>query len=279
VAGIQKHGTGAFCEGLDATFGNAILMMSIDAAESNRLFGCVDGRAELLGGKDAVVTVVVFDTDVMPMVKALKGSLGFKSVVSVGGFLGVDVIEAGCVVNEDGSNEMSLFHEFACCLSNKAGDLGDELVDGDNVTRLEISGRKMATVMGSSPRLALGLAEEASGALGDATMCDLLGEGTLSGRLLEASKGEVPKAKVVGHEEVFFWCGLARSRRRIVVVEKETVVALCRVRWPRRGVEKSESSSSSLIWTWLQGIQAWKMAYSCWSRSERAWRMGMPTRL
>jgi hypothetical protein len=103
--------------------------------------------------------MIVFDVYVVPMSKALKSSLGFKSIICVGGFLGVDVIKAGFVVDEDGSNKVSLFHDFACCLSNKARDLGDELVDGDGVARLEVGHGQMTTVMGSSPRLALGLAE------------------------------------------------------------------------------------------------------------------------
>jgi hypothetical protein len=69
----------------------------------------------------------------------------------------LELLRGKDVVNEDGGNKMAIFHELPFHLGNTAGDLGDKLVDGDDVARLNVGCRKMTLVMGGSPGLTLGL--------------------------------------------------------------------------------------------------------------------------
>ena len=66
-------------------------------------------------------------------------------------------------------------------------------------------------------RLAFGLAKKATSALGDSTCGNALGEGALFCGLLETIKWDVPKAKMVGHEEVLINRRRVNYRRRVAV--------------------------------------------------------------
>jgi hypothetical protein len=60
---------------------NAILVVGIDPTKRDGLFRSFHSLAELLGGKDAIVTVVISHCDIVLMIKALEGHLA--SMVSL----------------------------------------------------------------------------------------------------------------------------------------------------------------------------------------------------
>jgi hypothetical protein len=80
MTSVDQHGSGSIGKVLDPTFGNAILMMGVDSAESHGLTSGVDCSAELFGGEDAIVAVVVFDGHIVLLGEPFKGLFGSKRV-------------------------------------------------------------------------------------------------------------------------------------------------------------------------------------------------------
>jgi hypothetical protein len=69
-------------------------------------------------GKNAIVTVVVFDGDVVSGCKTFEGFFGLGRLSSGGGFLGVNVVQTRGVVDKNSSNHMSAIGHFSGTLGN-----------------------------------------------------------------------------------------------------------------------------------------------------------------
>jgi hypothetical protein len=212
VTSIDEHGTGSVGEKTDAALRNAILVVGINPTERDGLVGVGNSRPKLLGGKDSVVAVVVLHGDIVVKGEAFESEFGGDSIVAGGGFLGVDVVQARSVVNEDSGHKVAFVHEFAGGLGHKPWRLGDELVDGHNVSWFKVGRGQMACVVGRAPGLPFGFAEEAPGAFGNVAVSNADGKDALLGGLLEAVEGQVPILEMVAHEEVS-GLGLRGDRR------------------------------------------------------------------
>ncbi len=57
-------------------------MVGVDCAERHGLISVLDGSTELLGSKDPIVTVIVFNLDVVAQSKSLEGFLCHNGIDS-----------------------------------------------------------------------------------------------------------------------------------------------------------------------------------------------------
>ena len=158
-----------------------------------------------------MVTMVMLHGDVVAGRKALEGLFGLNGVVGRCGGLGMDIVQPGGVVHEDGGDVVPLMFEFPSGLCDEAGDLGDELIDGDNIAGFKLGLGEMTWGLGAAPRLAFGFAKEATCTLGDAAMSHACWEDALLGGLLDSVHWEMSKFEVIAHEEVF--CLHLKGRR------------------------------------------------------------------
>jgi hypothetical protein len=94
MASVDEHGAGAVSEVLDAALRNTILMVGVNSAEGDGLFRIGYCFSKLFSSEDAIVTVVVFDCDVMHESEALKGLLSRNCIVTGRHFLSMYVVQA-----------------------------------------------------------------------------------------------------------------------------------------------------------------------------------------
>jgi hypothetical protein len=73
MSSIDQHRSSPIGEVLDPTFGNAVLVVGVDAAKSHSLVCVFNRGAELLGGKNTIVAMVVVDGYVVLFGEALEG--------------------------------------------------------------------------------------------------------------------------------------------------------------------------------------------------------------
>jgi hypothetical protein len=92
---------------LDSAFRDAVLMVCIDTTEGDSLVGGINGVPELTRSEYTVIAMVMFNGDMVPVGKVLKGGLGLESVVGTDGLLGVDVVKPGGVVHKDSGDKVT----------------------------------------------------------------------------------------------------------------------------------------------------------------------------
>jgi hypothetical protein len=160
--------------GLNSPLSDPILVVGIDAAEGQGLIGAIHHSAELLGRKNAVVAMIVFDNDVVSRGESFEGLFFLKGVFGGGGFLRIYKVKARCMVNKNGSNRVAALHQLASTLCYQTGSLRDELVDGNYVARLCGRSADLSSMAASAPRAALGFAEEATHTFGHVAIRDAL---------------------------------------------------------------------------------------------------------
>jgi hypothetical protein len=163
---IAMHGASAIGKVLDSPLSDPILVVGIDAAEGQGLIGAIHHSAELLGRKNAVVAMIVFDNDVVSRGESFKGLFCLKGVFDGGGFLQIYEVKARCIFNENGSDRVAALHQRASTLCYQTGSLRDELVNGNYVARLCGRSADLSSMAASAPRAALGFAEEATRTFG-----------------------------------------------------------------------------------------------------------------
>lgn len=125
MASIDEHRACSVGQVLDAPFGDSILMVSVDTTERDRLIGTLNRIAKLGAGKNAIVTVVVFDGDMVSGCKTFEGFFCLDRLSSGGRLLGVDVVQTRGVVDKNSSNRMSAIGHFSGTLGNQSGGFGD----------------------------------------------------------------------------------------------------------------------------------------------------------
>ena len=94
MACVKQHGTGTIQEVEDTTFRDSVLMVGVNPTVRNCLIRGVDGGTKLLGSKDAIIAMVVFDGDVVMLGKAFKCVFGRNGIVGRRGGLGVHIIQS-----------------------------------------------------------------------------------------------------------------------------------------------------------------------------------------
>jgi hypothetical protein len=175
MASIHKHGASAIGKGLNSPLSDPVLVVGIDAAEGQGLIGAIHRSAELLGRKNAVVAMIVFDNnDVVSRGESFEGLFCLKGVFGGGGFLRIYKVKARCMVNKNGSNRVAALHQLASTLCYQTGSLRDELVDGNYVARLCGRSANLSSMAASAPRAVLGFAEEATHTFGHVAIRDAL---------------------------------------------------------------------------------------------------------
>ena len=104
MEGMKKLGSCALCKLTNAMFSDAILVVCVDATECDGLMATMDFGNEFLVLKDAIVTVVVLDSNAASMGETFERLLGLDGVLSISAVLNVDVRETRGMVDEYSSN-------------------------------------------------------------------------------------------------------------------------------------------------------------------------------
>ncbi len=153
MEGMKKLGSCALGELTNAMFSDAILVVCIDATECDGLMATMDFGNEFLVLENAIVTVVVLDSNATSMGETFERSLGLNGVLSIGAVLNVNVRETGSMVDEYSSNMVAATSKFASILCDIARHRGNELIHRYVVARFV--GRMNGRVLSLPGRLVL----------------------------------------------------------------------------------------------------------------------------
>lgn len=189
----------------DAIFGAAVLMVGIDAAESEGLTGCGNGLAEGGGVEETIVGVVVTDVDPVSGKEAFESEFGGDGGRLIEFGHEVNVCEVGEVVDKDGGACVTEGGGGAAMIGDESRGRTDELVDADNLSREggRLDGTKIAGAFGA-PRFAMGFAISASRAGGRVDSGEFGRNEAGASEKFEAGKTKVAEAFVVDEKEVLF---------------------------------------------------------------------------
>lgn len=89
----QEHAARGFTKILDAAFSDAILVMCVDAAETNGLVASEATVAEGAFGEAAIVAVIMADGDAVGVRKSFKSQFGFEDGSARVMFVKVNIVE------------------------------------------------------------------------------------------------------------------------------------------------------------------------------------------
>jgi hypothetical protein len=106
--------------------------------------------------------MIVFDSHLVLFGKVRKGAFGLKRVFCLRRCLLVDVVKSRGLVDKNSGNGVTTFHKCAGALGNQAGSLGDQLINGNNVTWFRGSSTDVTGRAASTPRGTLGFAKKAA---------------------------------------------------------------------------------------------------------------------
>jgi hypothetical protein len=134
---------------MNRTFGDAVLMVSTDAAEFQLLAFVVAVGSECLRCKDAIVRVISLDINAAIECETLILIFANDSLAGTGRYLIVDEHMPGGMINEDRSaSQFVPFRFLSIRMRQAARDRRDILIERDSVTRLEIVANKRMYFLG-----------------------------------------------------------------------------------------------------------------------------------
>ena len=165
MRGVKEGGAGTFGYVFDATLGLSVLMMGVDATESEALVGFENGGFENFGIEKAVVGMIMSDGDAVGCAYAFESELCFDGGIGVHVGHEVDVGEIREVIGENGGADVAFKGGTTTVRGDKAWCGADKLVYADDLARG--GGHFEATVIFhalGAPRFAMSLAVSAAGA-------------------------------------------------------------------------------------------------------------------
>jgi hypothetical protein len=124
---------------LNRTFGDAVLVVSSDAAEFQFLAFVVAVGSECLRSKDAIVRMISLDRNAAIECETLIFLLADEILAGTGRDLIVDENMPGGMIDKDRSDSQLVALLFlSICVHQAARDRRDVLIERDSVARLEI---------------------------------------------------------------------------------------------------------------------------------------------
>ena len=122
---VKEGSTGCFIDVLDATFGDPILMVGVDATKGERLVSDANGFFEQLGVVKAVVGMVVGNSHSMVLGNAFERHFGFNGRFSIHLRHEVNVSEVGIVIDENSCTDVSILSRWTAVSGYKSGSRAD----------------------------------------------------------------------------------------------------------------------------------------------------------